>query len=275
MISKKLLDDSQQEVIRIRNIIKYLLSVISDLNTDYFEEKPLLNYLDNYMVKESYEYLDNVQENYNSLRYNIVAQNVLYFISNKVSSLYCHCAKDRLYCSASESNERLSAQLVVHTILIHLLKSLGPILPHLVEEAWTHHPLYEKPFFMTKEIPLLPKTVVNNELLDTVLELKRDIGVLVKNYELKKYKVEIKVEENLYDELERLNRCQDFNESSLNELLEISSINIEKVDDLGGKKWLLQVSQSTREQCLRCRKYNALDCSDKCLRCENVVMNIL
>lgn len=275
IISEKLLSDCQQEVVRIRNILRYLLGLLTDLEKELFHEKPLLNYLDLYMLAESHNYLANVQANYNSLKYNVVARNVLYFISNKVSSLYCLCAKDRLYCSARESNERLSAQLTAHTILVHLLKSLGPILPHLVEEAWLHHPLYENPFFMTEFIPQLPKKEIRMELMDAVLEIKRDISVLVKNDELKKYNVDIGVDESLFEELARLNKCEDYNESCLSEVLEMSSINVERLDKVDGKRWTLDVVPTTRAQCLRCRKYNALDISDKCLRCENVLMSIM
>ncbi|XP_059055772.1 isoleucine--tRNA ligase, mitochondrial [Achroia grisella] len=272
VISKKLLDDCQSEVIRIRSIIKYLLGVINDLEKSHFNKTPSLNYLDEYMLSETYDFLKQTNEHYNNFRYNHIAQSTLFFISNKVSALYCHCIKDRLYCSHKESNERLSAQLVVHTILISLCKALGPILPHLIEEAWQYHPLYEKPFYFTRNLSLLPPKTVDTSLMVAMLELKRDICLITKNENLKKFNVNIKLELNLYDKLKELNNTSDASDSVLCEILEVSSVNLEVMN--GGKNWHIEMSESDRSQCLRCRKYNALENSDKCSRCEEVV-NVL
>ncbi|KAL0861352.1 hypothetical protein ABMA27_008905 [Loxostege sticticalis] len=272
VISKKLLDDCQSEVIRIRNILKYLLGVVTDLDQRHFSQKPNLNYFDQYMVQESHEFLKQINEHYNNYRYNHVAQTILYFISNKVSGLYCHCIKDRLYCSSKESNERISVQLVVHTILTSLSKALGPILPHLVEEAWQYHPLREKPFYFTQEIPILPAKTIDSTLMDTILDIKRDICVITKNENLKKFNATIKLDANLFDKLKELNVTDGSNDSVLSEILELSKVNLEVIN--GGKSWLIEVEESKANQCLRCRKYNVFDDSDKCVRCDSVLNSL-
>lgn len=261
IVSKKLLDDCQSEVIRIRAILKYLLGVI-DLPP---LKNPSLNYFDQYMVAETYKFLKDVHENMNELRYNSAVQNILYFISNKVSALYCHCVKDRLYCAPKASEARIGAQLVAHTMLVSLCKAIAPILPHLIEEVWKYHPLYEKPFFFTQNIPVLENQSVNTTIMDLVLELKKDITALTKNENLKKLSVEVKLNPTLYSILNDLNSLDETNESVLNEILEVSDVclSAESVE-----KWVVSVSESSREQCLRCRKYNAQENSDKCLRCQ-------
>ncbi|XP_026750384.2 isoleucine--tRNA ligase, mitochondrial [Galleria mellonella] len=269
VISKKLLDDCQSEVIRIRSILKYLLGVINDLEKPDFDRKPSLNYFDEYLLGETYDFLKQISEHYSHFRYNHIAQATLFFISNKVSALYCHCVKDRLYCSHRESDQRLSAQLVVNTILISLCKALGPILPHLIEEAWQHHPLYERPFHFTRQLSVLPPKTVDTSLMVAMLDLKRDICLIAKNENLKKFDVNIKLETDLYEKLKELNRTNDANDSVLCEILEVSTVNLEVMN--GGKNWHIEMSESERSQCLRCRKYNALENSDKCLRCEEVV----
>lgn len=45
----------------------------------------------------------------------------------------------RLYCESRLSSKRMSALLVLHHLLHHLLLSLAPVLPHLVEEVALHH----------------------------------------------------------------------------------------------------------------------------------------
>ncbi|KPJ08098.1 Isoleucyl-tRNA synthetase [Papilio machaon] len=270
VISKKLLEDCQSEVIRIRAIIKYLLGVVSDMDKGNFVVQPKLNYFDQFIIMETYNFLQQIIDHYNNFRYNHAAQSILFFISNKVSSLYCHCIKDRLYCSAKDSDQRQSAQLTIHTILVALCKAIGPILPHLIEEAWQHHPLYVKPFYFTKEIPMLPNKNIDTSLMVAILEIKRDVCVLNKNENLKKFNLHLKLNSDLFCKLNTLNYSDDIDDSVLTEILEVSSVSLEEVRN-GGKPWHIELSKSKKNQCLRCRKYNVLDNSDKCLRCESVV----
>ncbi|XP_045540457.1 isoleucine--tRNA ligase, mitochondrial [Papilio machaon] len=270
VISKKLLEDCQSEVIRIRAIIKYLLGVVSDMDKGNFVVQPKLNYFDQFIIMETYNFLQQITDHYNNFRYNHAAQSILFFISNKVSSLYCHCIKDRLYCSAKDSDQRQSAQLTIHTILVALCKAIGPILPHLIEEAWQHHTLYVKPFYFTKEIPMLPNKNIDTSLMVAILEIKRDVCVLNKNENLKKFNLHLKLNSDLFCKLNTLNYSDDVYDSVLTEILEVSSVSLEEVRN-GGKPWHIELSKSKKNQCLRCRKYNVLDNSDKCLRCESVV----
>ncbi|KAJ2938979.1 hypothetical protein O0L34_g17794 [Tuta absoluta] len=270
VISKKLLDDVQTQIIRIRNILKYLLAAVNDLEKTQFEQTPKLNYFDAYMVHESNEFLKQINDHYNNFRYNHVAQTALFFISNKVSALYCHCIKDRLYCSPKNSDERISAQLVMNTILISLSKALAPILPHLVEEAWQYHPLYKQPFFFTTVLPTLTANV-DTKIMDSILDLKRDICAIAKNENLRKYSANIKVNSQLYDQLKELNIQDGVNDSVLTEVLELSDVNlaVKSID-----KWEIELTEITKGQCLRCRKYNAVENNDKCVRCAKVIANL-
>ncbi|CAH0696420.1 unnamed protein product [Spodoptera exigua] len=269
VVSKKLLDDCQAELIRIRNIMKYLLGVVSDVQKTDFTKDPTLNYFDSYMVKESEIFVNQINDHYNNFRYNHVAQSILHFISNKVSALYCHCIKDRLYCSQKYSDERLSAQLVVHTILVSLCKALGPILPHLIEEVWQYHPLYDKPFYFTEELSILPPNNVDTSLMEAILDLKREICVLAKNENLKKFEANIVLNSDIYDSLSGLNKSDGDNDSVLCEILEVSAVNLTVKN--GGNNSLVELLQSKKGQCLRCRKYNVTDDSDKCVRCDHVL----
>lgn len=212
-------------------------------------------------------------DHYNNFRYNHVAQSILHFISNKVSGLYCHCVKDRLYCSGKNSNDRLSAQLVIHTILVSLCKTLGPILPHLVEEAWLYHPLYEEPFYFTEKIPVLNSNLhFDSNVMDIVLNIKKEVCLLAKNKNLKKFSAQIKLDNNLFERIKALNIQDGVNDSVLCEILELSSVKIDSLTAVNsGEEWGVELTESVKGQCLRCRKYNAIDNSDKCLRCESVL----
>lgn len=64
----------------------------------------------------------------------------MHFVANDVSALYCNIVKDRLYCEEATYPPRIAAVQVLKEILTIFLRTLTPILPHLVEEVWLHHP---------------------------------------------------------------------------------------------------------------------------------------
>lgn len=47
-----------------------------------------------------------------------------------------------MYCDAEYSEERISCQMVYFYVLESLLRAIGPIVPHLAEESYMHHPIF-------------------------------------------------------------------------------------------------------------------------------------
>lgn len=66
---------------------------------------------------------------------------VTHFLANTISPVYCHLIKDRLYCDEATSPTRLAAVEVTRETLTVFARSIAPIVPHLAEEAWLHHPI--------------------------------------------------------------------------------------------------------------------------------------
>lgn len=48
--------------------------------------------------------------------------------------------KDTLYCEKVTSSHRIGAINIIGEILSVLTRSIAPIIPHLAEEVWLHHP---------------------------------------------------------------------------------------------------------------------------------------
>lgn len=265
IISKPLLQDCQNEVIRIRNIFKYLLGVTSDLDFEKFDPEMHINCFDQYIVNECYKF-DRVLSNlFDGFKYNHVVQNVNNFVSNTVSGLYSHCVKDRLYCSRKDSVERRSSQFVMHTIFYFLCKNLAPILPHLVEEAWSYHTLCARPIFCTKNVPVLKETSADLSVVDLVLDIKKELRGRIGNENLKKCVLSIKIGSD-FNKLVEISGRNDV----LCEILEVSSVVLEE-DDID--RFVINVNESDNNQCVRCRKYNVDTNADKCMRCKEVLLN--
>lgn len=81
-----------------------------------------------------------VNDLYEKYQYHNVSKIMVNFITNDVSAIYCHMIKDRIYCEKIHSPYRLGALDVVGEVLAIIVRSVAPILPHLAEEVWLHHP---------------------------------------------------------------------------------------------------------------------------------------
>lgn len=73
-------------------------------------------------------------------QFNKIYSGILNFMTNQVSAMYYTAIKDRLYCDSKCSASRQSAQYVLYNILLSTMKNIGPIVPHLAEELYSHLP---------------------------------------------------------------------------------------------------------------------------------------
>ena len=81
-----------------------------------------------------------IQNLYFTYQYHNVSKLIINFVTNDVSSIYCYLVKDRLYCEIANNPYRAGAVDVMGAILAVLVRSIAPIVPHLAEEVWLHHP---------------------------------------------------------------------------------------------------------------------------------------
>jgi isoleucyl-tRNA synthetase len=73
---------------------------------------------------------------YESFAFHRVFSLIYNFCTVEMSSIYMDVLKDRLYCDATDSQSRRSAQTVMYRILDCLIRLLAPVLAHTTEEAW-------------------------------------------------------------------------------------------------------------------------------------------
>jgi len=98
-----------------------------DLSTLKYEDKWILSKL-NDLTKE-------VSENMNNYDIGVATQKVYDFIWNEFCDWYIEIVKTRLYSEDAES--KLTAQIVLNTVLMNSLKLLHPIMPFVTEEIYT------------------------------------------------------------------------------------------------------------------------------------------
>ena len=141
-ISDNLMQSTKQDVDRIRNTIRF---IISNLPTDknfqlkYEELKPV----DQFMLHELKNFMNTVSNLYEEFAYNRICLATQNFVANELSAFYFTLVKDRLYCDAEDSSRRKSALTTLLHLGRSLTKLLSPIMPVLAQEIGQHCPVLE------------------------------------------------------------------------------------------------------------------------------------
>ncbi len=195
-IGKETIKQATETYRKIRNTLRYMLSVLFDFN---HQENAVsfnkLNPLDKVMLmklellkKEAYNHYDNY-------RFDLVVRAVNNYLINDLSAYYLDYNKDTLYVEKKDGDLRRSAQTVIYKHLINILKLLNPILPHTTSEAYWEYNFHEKEDIYLERFSQV-KDYQQNELLaafDYFMELRslvlvelehlREKGVIGKSLE--------------------------------------------------------------------------------------------
>jgi len=128
-----------QDVYRkIRNTLRYLFGNTNDfdLHQQAIPYDQMLA-LDQWALQQLQKLITEVRQAYDSFTFHRAFSLIYTFCTVPMSSIYMDVLKDRMYCEASDSLARRSAQTVMAQILDALIRLLAPILVHTAEEAWT------------------------------------------------------------------------------------------------------------------------------------------
>lgn len=165
-VSDKLLQQSAENLSKIRSTLRYLNGVVGESANNAVNSSPIDKqiYLNRYLLNKLYDFENEVRETvfffdkryyllyflfsikvfnlYDCYEYNRVVANIQNFVTNQISAIYVHLIKDRLYCGTPKDIEDIKATLEkCYTVLC---KSLWPIAPFLVEESWSYYRKFSK-----------------------------------------------------------------------------------------------------------------------------------
>jgi len=140
-ISKEILARLAEAYRKLRNTARFLLGNLHDFNPENDAVEPAtLVELDRWILHRTQGLLGRCLEAYQKFEFHIVYHALNNFCSVDLSALYLDIAKDRLYCSGTNSRERRSAQTTLFRILEVLVHLMAPILSFTAEEIWEHMP---------------------------------------------------------------------------------------------------------------------------------------
>jgi len=135
--SDELIGRTQDAYRKIRNTLRFLLGNIYDFDPN---EKSVLYddmfEIDKWAIQQLQKLIADVTEAYENFVFHRVFSLVYNFCTVEMSNIYMDVLKDRLYCDASDSLSRRSAQTAMFNILDCLVRMLAPMLVHTAEEVW-------------------------------------------------------------------------------------------------------------------------------------------
>lgn len=134
-ISQTVIQSVQQALQKYRVTFKFLLGVLHDysLLTPNKGPKLQLDLPDRVMLYRLQETNKSVKRAYSEYRFYVGINESNKFINNDLSAFYLELAKDRLYAGSTESRQR--TQMILLHILQNMIRWLGPVTPHLIEEV--------------------------------------------------------------------------------------------------------------------------------------------
>lgn len=273
-IGSKVLDTMLQRVYEIRSVIKFLIANTSDI--DLKDKTSLLDYdsllaIDRYALHCLYNFINGCVQNYDemSLHKNIIL--IENFLNIEISSSYVKSIKDRLYCEPKDGHLRLSAQTALVHILEKTLIILAPILTSLSEYGYSNSilkSLSEHPSIFQSKLDFSNNEKWNNphlnELFEFLKQAKDEFNLQAKSDNTALYEVILECNKDALKKLADQNW-----EAWLVDYFGCSSVKLVEKDI---EKFIIKAKKNTSKQpCLRCRKYIKEEKEYLCDRCKKYV----
>ncbi len=139
-IADEVLKQTAESYRRIRNTIRFLLGNLDGF--DASQSLPLAERqpLDLWAMARLADVSKNVLTSYETYAFHQIHQDIYHFCSVDLGGFYLDAIKDRLYCDATDSARRISAQSTLYDIAHTLVRLIAPIVPMTAEEIWEFLP---------------------------------------------------------------------------------------------------------------------------------------
>lgn len=185
-LSDEILKRQVEAYRKIRNTLRFMLGVVSDLNpaTDLVADADLLEQ-DRWALVKFGDAVSKVLNFYKNYEFHQVIRTLMEFMVTDLSQYYLDITKDRLYCALPTGSDRRSAQTVVYRMLDAMLRLMAPILSFTIEEAWSH---FNRPagspgsIFLTR-LPSASDFPTDPELLSAMAKFREVRDVTLKALE--------------------------------------------------------------------------------------------
>ncbi len=139
-ISDEILNRLVDAYRRIRNTCRYLLGNINDISPEQLIPVADMESLDRHALNVVAKAHIRMQDAYATFEFHKIFHTLHNLCTTDLSANYLDILKDRLYASASNSQERRSAQTALWYILGLIVRNMAPILSFTAEEVYSFAP---------------------------------------------------------------------------------------------------------------------------------------
>lgn len=159
----------------IRNYLRFLQMNLSDFTE---ADKVELQGIDAWIVGKTHQVAESVLAAYREYDFRQAMSEVHNFCVNNLSKFYLDAIKDTMYCDATGSMSRRSAQTACHEVLSVLCRLISPVLCHTADEIYS---LLDKPgklpsVFHEVLVPHVPEGFTAlDQKVETLLSVRADV----------------------------------------------------------------------------------------------------
>ena len=180
--SNSLIESGRNFANKIWNAFRFIM-----MNVEKIDGLPNRNSLkmelsDKWIYSRLNSTIKSVRENYENLRLNDAAQQIMDFIWKEFCSWYLELSKERIYSNANKDGQ-LTAKYVLLDILQQSMRLLHPLMPFISEEIWQTIKQYfpmEEEALVIAEFPEFSEKKVNI-LIDRNMKIIQNIISAVRN----------------------------------------------------------------------------------------------
>ncbi|HSC24883.1 MAG TPA: isoleucine--tRNA ligase [Candidatus Babeliales bacterium] len=294
IVSKKLLQNIQEVLRRIRNTCRFLLSNINDftITSDAISVEKM-NSIDRYALQELSILHEEVMHAYVDYNFTRVFHLLGNYCTVNLSAFYLDIIKDRLYVEKKDGFQRRSAQTVCYYILDALTKLMAPILSFTAEQISDEYQKNKTDSIHLQSFPVLHNKITSQQNQENSWEILKDIrSAILKAIELQrekqivKHSLEARITlyidstADFFDTINNffmdMNKRGESTESFLKEILIVSQCVIQSdnnnVQETELKGLYASVEHAHGVKCPRCWQWDiTTDSDDLCRRCEKIV----
>ncbi|CAD5209251.1 unnamed protein product [Bursaphelenchus xylophilus] len=267
-IGQSVLEDVKLRLKQVRLSFRFILGALEGYNGD---TPTRLNYLDQYILKETGRLEKKIHLLYRDFEFRHGTNETLQFLRSPFSSTYINLVKDRLYCDRIGSSSHKAVQYTLNAVGNTFIRILSPIMPHLVSEYCSHHPLLKSNLSSSYRELLLrgeQDDYIYEPQLDEIIKLTQNLRKKITETEPAKKEYVLKFAKRDEELLSNVQKETFSVDSELVELLGVGSVLLEG----SGVTELSEISGNLYV-CKRCRKRNSEDGDRLCKRC-SVVLGI-
>ena len=252
-----------------------------DLEKQLIDFKDLLH-IDQYILNSLSHTFDQVNNSFNEMQFNKSVNLIESFFLTQLSSFYIKSVKDRLYCDKKDGLTRRSAQTALYHTLVKSLIMLGPIMPHLAEEAFHYSilkkhkdsSLFRSDFGFSNQDHVAWKNRDIEQIFELIISLREKFFELLKTENSALYELCLECDEKTFDLLKNVSNLSEcFGCANLEIKKMPLNTTIESISLKNGQTYScsLVTTKTKNFICQRCRKFNSTIEGQLCCRCSNIL----